>query len=259
MTTLLALQQSFQDALLHSATDALLAWINPHCRLSPAAQFQLYQHSVLGGLQKALKRIYPVSCQLVGAKFFAGMADAYIRLTPSQSCDLNQYGESFAQFIAAFPPAASLGYLPDVARLEWAWHQIYFANNAAPFKFQQLATQMTGSIDQLFFLLPHQSSLLDSPYPIQTIWEQNREPNPDTLINLVDNETYYCFVWRQKLTMRIDSLTAIEWQILTWIQQQLPLPQLCTKTNELFPELPIATVLSEWVERGWITGFTNRD
>ena len=56
---------------------------------------------------------------LTGA-FFGEAARQYIVGHPSLSGDLNDYGGEFAQFLAAYPHAADLPYLPDVARLEWA-------------------------------------------------------------------------------------------------------------------------------------------
>ena len=52
--------------------------------------------------------------------FFNAAVDAYVRACPSTSGDLNVYGDAFGEFLAGYPPAADLPYLPDVARLEWA-------------------------------------------------------------------------------------------------------------------------------------------
>ena len=59
--------------------------------------------------------------RLVGAGFFRGAVDAFVRAHPSTCGDLNIYGGRFGEFLAAYPPAALLPHLADVAaRLEWA-------------------------------------------------------------------------------------------------------------------------------------------
>ena len=49
---------------------------------------------------------------------------------PSRSGDLNDYGEDFADFLADYPHARELSYLPDVARLEWLVQIVYYAADA---------------------------------------------------------------------------------------------------------------------------------
>ena len=70
--------------------------------------------------------------RIVGADFFQAMARAYALAEPPSSPVLMDYGVSFADFIAGFAPAASLPYLPDVARIERAWREAYHAADAEP-------------------------------------------------------------------------------------------------------------------------------
>ena len=60
------------------------------------------------------------------------MARAYALAEPPRSPVLMDYGAGFADFIAGFAPAASLPYLPDVARIERAWREAYHAADAEP-------------------------------------------------------------------------------------------------------------------------------
>ena len=55
------------------------------------------------------------------------------------SGDLNELGAHLADFLPAFPPAQSLPYLPDVARLEWLAHQAHYAADHAPLDVTALA------------------------------------------------------------------------------------------------------------------------
>src|SRR5262249_18523791 len=85
----------------------------------------IYQRNLLSNLRAALGAAYPIVRRLVGDAFFNEAADRFARVHPSTSGDLHRYGESFPDFIAAYAPARSLEYLPDVARLEWAVAQAF--------------------------------------------------------------------------------------------------------------------------------------
>ena len=175
MLSLYNIQKKFIAALHDEKnTHAIFSYIKPTAKLSAHEHFSIYKNSIIGTLQKTLQAIYFVSNKLVGDDFFIAMTNCYTAETSSYSPDLSNYGATFADFIAGFSPAQSLPYLVDVARLEWAWHQLFGAADNPIIDFQKLAACYTTAGDNLVFLLPNSSSLLHSPYPIHRIWEVNQ-------------------------------------------------------------------------------------
>jgi hypothetical protein len=134
----------------------------------------IYRNSVCANYRKALGATYRVVSQLVGEPFFHAAVDAYVRATPSTGGDLNVYGESFAEFLAAYPHAEDLPYLPDVARLEWAIDEASRAADADGTPeaiLDALATIPDQRITALGFALDPSCRLLASPYPVLRIWQ----------------------------------------------------------------------------------------
>jgi hypothetical protein len=203
-----------------------------------------------------LKAIYPICEQLVGGEFFMAMASEFIAITQSHSPDLNDYGSDFAAFISTFTPAEALPYLADTARLEWAWHQITGAPDQTSFDHQGLAACYEEQGDHIIFTLPKQAALLASPYPVHQIWESNQKYfQGEPAITLVANQQYYFLIWRDGTELRIDQLNEREWFILNLFFQSIPLAEVCQRTEQKFPEVDVATLLSSWVVHGWIAGF----
>jgi hypothetical protein len=122
-----------------------------------------YANNVLHNRADALTEAFPTVRQLVGEEFFDAMARAAARVQRSRSGDLNRYGSEFAQFIADFPPAASLGYLADVARLDWLCHLAYYAEDAEAFDLGVLASLTPEEQAGLCFTLHPSVALLRSP------------------------------------------------------------------------------------------------
>jgi len=115
MDSLRELQQSFAEAILATGETApAFAIASPE---SANERFAVYRRAVFNNYRKALAASYPVVKQLVGASFFDTAVDHFAREQPSRSGDLNLYGGAFADFLARYPHAAHLPYLPDVARL----------------------------------------------------------------------------------------------------------------------------------------------
>lgn len=112
-------QGAFAAALLDPEADCppgLRAWNGS----DPARRFAVYRNNVVSALIGALADTFPVVQQSVGEAFFRAMAAVFVRQQPPRSPVLARHGEAFAGFVADFPPAASLPWLADLARLEYA-------------------------------------------------------------------------------------------------------------------------------------------
>lgn len=105
----------------------------------PSIRFAVYRNNVIFSLIDALADSFPVVQMLVGETFFRAMAREFAYQYPPRSPVLAQYGADFPGFIGDFQPAASLPYLADVARLEYAYIQAYHAADAAALPASQFA------------------------------------------------------------------------------------------------------------------------
>ncbi len=63
-------------------------------------------------LVSALESRFLVARRIVGEAFFAGLAQAFIRVSPPRSPLLMFYGDALADFVADFPRAAAFPILP---------------------------------------------------------------------------------------------------------------------------------------------------
>lgn len=245
------LQQHFLDALFREQEqEAILALIDESSGRSAAEQLAIYRASVFGGLSKALAQIYPVCHKLVGQDFFDAMSEHYVRQHASCSPDLNDYGEAMPEFIASFAPAASLPYLSDVARLEWAWHQAFNAETAPTLDIAALQRIDESEREHIVFQLPPGATLLQSDYPIHRIWHSNQNDyQGDDAIDL-DEGGIRLLVWRRDLEMHIDPLEEAEWEFLQCVAQGLPLGRACLQVLQHQPAQDMAALLIATLQHG---------
>jgi hypothetical protein len=177
------LQAGFGRALLGAGDAAALGVLGDG--LEADARLRIYRHHVLTSLTDALRATYPVVCRLVDERFFAYAADAYIRACPPSGPCLFEYGGSFPEFLAAFPPCRELAYLPDVARLEWAMNLGLHAHDAESIDPARLGAVRPERLAQLVVHLHPSVCLLASPWPIDRIWRGNQPgANPHLTIDL---------------------------------------------------------------------------
>lgn len=176
MRSLPEVQTRFFAAVMSggAAEDGLLA-----CLAEPPAlgreRIAIYRRSIMGNFVSALAATYPVLARIVGLPFFREAARAYVRAHPSTSGDLNEYGGGFADFIASYPYGRELGYLADVARLEWRVQEVFYAPEPAPADLSILASCASEDYGRLRFALTPAHARLDSPWPLADIWRVNAE------------------------------------------------------------------------------------
>src|SRR5258706_7278728 len=131
MPMLLEPQRSISAAILSRESDEAVHFIVGE-GIAASERLNIYRNTFLASLTSALRISFPAVHRLVGAEFFDGAAQCFIEAEPPQSANLYLYGAGFAHFLARFPPAASLAYLADVARLEWAVNCALHAPDVPP-------------------------------------------------------------------------------------------------------------------------------
>ena len=133
-------------------------------------RFDVHRNNRASSLIDALRASFPAVHRLVGDEFFRAAARAYVAAEPPRSPVLLHYGGTFGDFLDAFPPAASVLYLGDVARLEWVCLEARHARDAAPAGIERLA-ELAPEEAPLARLVLHPSlALIRSPWPVVSLW-----------------------------------------------------------------------------------------
>jgi hypothetical protein len=159
----------YRSLVARDDDDAAAAYIRAE-GLPPVARLRIYRNTLFGTLGNALRLSYPAVHRLVGPEFFETAAQGFIEDNPPRSAYLDQYGSAFPDFLARFPAAASVVYLADVARVEWAVNRALHAPDATALDISPLLKLAQGDHDRVRFA-PHPSlGLVRANYPADTIW-----------------------------------------------------------------------------------------
>jgi hypothetical protein len=192
------LQADFARALLDPARavpDGLRAWNGS----DPSARFAVYRNNVLVSLVQALADGFPVVQRLVGDEFFAAMAGVYVRADPPRSPVLSEYGDGFADWLAAFEPAAGLPYLPDMARLERARVRAYHAADTAAIDTGALAAclQTSHLLDRVRLDMHPALTAIVSDWAVASLWAAHQYDGDEAIARIVPDEAQSALVLRE--------------------------------------------------------------
>lgn len=200
--------QSFAAALCDA--DAPL----PDGLLCPAGtdlsdRFAVYRTNVHVSLVDSLAASFAVTRAHVGEEFFHAMARTHVQQSKPSSALLSIHGEDLPDFIATFGPAASLPWLPDLARLERAWSQCWAAADAPALPITALRECRADELLQVC-VYPHPAvRLVRSAWPVATLWEAHQVAGADLSgIEWTPQNVLLCRPHADVLLRRVDDAAA---------------------------------------------------
>lgn len=218
---------------------AQISTVYPNYSVDTAVE--VYRNNYRGNLHDSLAGAYPVIKQLVGDDFFRFMTRSYIGQHPSASANLLHYGDKLANFLASFTPVQELVYLPDVAKLEWACHQAYFAPDQPRLSLVGLAQIPSEHYPDL--ILQTDCCLIRSNYPIVAIWQAHQvELGGEFHIDL-NSGPCIAQVVRRDGVVRVSELSCANACWLQCIQAGQTLGAATAATLEKYPDLDLQGAL----------------
>jgi hypothetical protein len=147
----------------------LLASVPP----TASKRFAVYRNNVFVSLVEALKARFPAVRNAVGTEFFSALARDYAGSNMPVSPLMMQYGDSFPDFIETFPPLADYPWISDLARVECAITQSYHASDAPLLGAEAFAAIAPEQLGELKITLHPALKLVQSSFPIATLWQMN--------------------------------------------------------------------------------------
>jgi hypothetical protein len=169
-------QSDFAHAL-RSPDWAVPHGVTSHNSDAPRERFAVYRNNVMVGLVSALEARFPATRKIVGEKFFKGAAKLLAATQPPRSPLMMFYGDEFPAFLADFEPARDVPYLADVARLEASRTRAYHAADAKSLTPAALLGSLADALAGMRFILHPSVEIVESDYPVVTIWAMNSGEN----------------------------------------------------------------------------------
>ena len=248
------LQRALRDSLMGLPDPALLESIEAGAR-SAEERLNIYRNTIAATLLKALRLNFPAVEKLVGADFFAQCAADYIAREPPRSAYLNDFGAGFAAWLAADTHAATLPYLADVARLEWAVSRALVAETPATPDWAALAGVEDALHTQLRFIAHPSVTLLALESPADAIWQAVLAGDAGALASLDPaGPRVHLLIERLGADLSVRRLAAAEWEFAHALCRGMPLAAALAAHPELDLQGQLALHLAEGRLCAWHLG-----
>jgi hypothetical protein len=232
-------------------------------RVSPVAQLNIYREQFWLRHTSSLVEDFPGVSGILGQEAWEPLAETYLQKYPPDSWTLRDLGNRFPEHVAACSELPHHALCVDMARLEWAYTELFDAPNSGPLdatKLSSIAPEAWGSARLVF---SPSLRLLDVGYPVARLRRQLREalaqghsgpalevPKPEAqhlaLYRSLQGELCYCV------------MDAVPARLLQLLHAGFALLQACETTAEQLPgssdliETQVGTWFGQWGAKGWI-------
>lgn len=247
-------QQDFVAALLdpeQSCPPELTSWNGA----DPGSRFAVYRNNVTSSLVNALADSFPVVLQLVGDEFFRAMAQVYVHASPPRSRILAEYGEAFPAFIEGFPPAGSLPYLADVARLEFLRIQAYHSADTPALNAEQIGAVLAQPerLSDMTFELHPSVAVLSSAFAIISLWAAHQG---EVAIAQVDPlRAEHALILRNRLDVEVMGIRPGAALFIQALLAGQCLGEAAERALAVDPEFDLSQLLAHLIGTGVLTGY----
>jgi len=253
MPPLHEMQRAFAEAVTEGRHHVVATMIVPEA--SAHRSIALYRRLIRCNYTQVLKVTYPVLHRLVGDRYFGILARGYGKFHPSTSGDLFLYGRHLPAFLHELQLAPLL---PELARLEWACHEVYQGTDStlvSPEQIQAIASVDLSSVTVRF----HEAArLLSFPIPVHRVWlALQPDPPSDDVVDLpLPEEETAVVVTRGGGKVQIAPLAKPDYLVLEALSRGVNLASVERRAIESNPDFDFQHLWATVLKLSMISGFS---
>ena len=234
MLRLHEIQQAFAEGVIEGKYNVVAEAIVP--RDSALRNVALYRRLIRTNYTQVLAVTYPVLRRVVGPRSFDLLARGYLKKYPSTSGDLFAYGRHLPVWLLELQVPRLL---VELARLEWACHEVHQAADALPLSQGQFDAIASADPSRVVLGLSPGVRLLRLSQPVHRVWLALQ---PDAQADLVadlapqDEETGVV-VTRAEGSIHVTALATLDYRLVEAIADRTTvaeIEQIATQCNPRF-------------------------
>jgi hypothetical protein len=259
MRDLATLQRTFMRAILSADGVEAVLWdagergrelelaLAGDARLDGVGRLRIYADMVAARLREALAVTFPAVAKVAGETRFASLSAEYFEACPSRQPSLRDAGALFAAFLDY---AGEPGCLADLARLEWARHDVFDELDEPLLDEPALRAVPPEAFGELPLALIAAHRLVELDHDVVALWK-DAGPAPPRATTLL--------VWREDTSVYHRALDALEARCLRHLAAgPATFGELCARVVDEVgeDEAPARAfaLLARWVQDGLLRG-----
>lgn len=241
-----------------------IALANQHltgsAHLSPVEQLEIYREQFWLRHTHALLEDFPGVGAILGQQAWESLSERYLSAHPPLSFTLRDLGEKLPDFVENDGSLPHQRLVMDMARLEWAYVDVFDAKDAVPLAVEELSRFGEEALAAARLRLAPGVRLLRLEYPVVELRKRILLAASHEEVALPAPEPAALVVYRADLAILHERLEHEPFTLLDALSRGKPLLAACESACALGPEATarveagIGEWLARWVQLKWIVG-----
>jgi len=231
-----------------------LAVIGETPEVSRQTRLSIYGNGYFWRIIDAVGATFSSVRNIIGADEFHDLARAYLVKHPSIYKSIDDIGGHLAGFLKTLALTKRFPFLPDLAAIEWAAHQSFFADDAPLLDMKKLKNIKPADWPTAKIKLDGSVKLLASQWPVNEIWKDDGEWSKPRLKRLKKSPQFF-LIYRNASDkfVRIPKIDSIRYQLLSRLAAGHTLEQTLARLPTTAEKAgSFQSWFQEWVEDGVI-------
>jgi hypothetical protein len=231
-------------------------------RLSPVEQLEVYREQFWLRHTSSLVEDFPGVGGILGQADWERLVESYLHAHTPQSWTLRELGRHFPEHVASFEGLPHRELCRDMARLEWAFIELFDAAECAPLDLGKLASLPPNTLETGRLVLAPALRLMSVSFPVADLRMQllgRRAGGSEAAVAIPESESQWLVLYRgndRRLYHR--PVTPEAFALLGALGHGLSLVTACESALEACPEHAerlqqnVSGWFQEWARRGWL-------
>lgn len=220
--------------------------------VSREKRLSIYGDGYFARLIDVLGANYSSVKNVIGNDLFEDLIRRYLIKHPSTFRSIDDVGDKLSIFLKSDRLLKKYKFLPELAEIEWAAHQSFFADDIPGFSSTELKSIPQKNWPKIKFKLDPSVKLLKFNWPVDRLWRDDGKWSRKK-IRAIKKESLFILVIRlpNKL-VRVPRINAIQYELLKQFQKNKNLGSalLYISKNHKSESLPIRTWFEDWCQDG---------
>ncbi len=251
MLRLHEIQEAFAEVMIEGKYNAMAEAIVPGS--SALRSMALYRRLIRTNYTQVLNVTYPVLRRFVGPRYFDILARGYLKRYPSRSGDLFLYGRHLPVLLLESQVPRLL---VELARLEWACHEVYQASDSPPLATDELDAVTSADPSHVTFRLNPTARLLRLSQPVHRVWLALQLDAPtDIAVDLpLPEEETGILVTRAEGRIHVAALADLDYRLLEAMAERNTVTELEQMATEADPGFDFTRFMASILDLNVLAG-----
>ncbi|MHB2025957.1 MAG: HvfC/BufC family peptide modification chaperone [Elusimicrobiota bacterium] len=242
-------------ATARSAAHAqVLPWILDGAGADARTRLSVYSDAYFLRLLDSLGHDFPALKRALGGDGFRGLIADYLKKNPSTFKSVSMVGGRLFIFVRRHSLSQKFGFLPDLARLEWAVLSCLYRDRLKTAGFFRSGALPEADMPSVELSLGPAARLLETDWAVDRLWHREELPGDRGPRRLRKKEPRKLLIFRDESWVRVESLDPARWSALKKIERGATLGSVCRhwENSSGFRVAPAAARkwFKNWIQSG---------